>query len=122
LEGDLFLVAIKGAVARVPVLEWLAVFVCNAIAIDRETGAFSLPTLVSHGARITVVTRGLVGLGGAASQRVAKIVGARVVVIANDGQADTRALFAVVADGAGVTVDALPFVEHQVLASFGALA
>jgi len=72
---------------------------------------------VRHGARIPVIAIGTVVLEQTPSQAVAGIVGAHVAVVTDDRVARTNTVFAVIAHGARVPVNALALGQVLVGAS-----
>jgi len=114
--GKLALVAVQGAVADVPVLEALAIFVGHAVTLYLEAGALALLAAIPDGARIPVIALQGVVLHGAAAQAVAHVVGARVVIVTSYGQSHAFTRIAVVSYRARISVDAFPLGLGDVLA------
>ena len=122
LVGQLLLVAEESAVAEVAVLQLRTVGILLAVACDGIAGTDSCGAGVCHGAWVVVVAGGLVELEVAAPQPVADIVGTGVVVVASDGRSHADSLFAVVSDGARVSVQAFPRFEDVVGTTVGPVA
>ncbi len=120
--GPVVQVADEGPVAEVVVLERGAVRIGLAVAGDAHPGARPAGALVRYRTGIPVIAGNVVVHENAAAEPVAGIVGAGVVVVAVDGGADADALFAVVADGAGITVHAFFLPGVAVYATFGRVA
>ncbi len=120
-EGQFGGVAHEGAVAQVAVFQRQAVGVDVAVAVHGKAGALTLVAGVVHGAWVLVVAGGGIVLGRAAAQAVAQVIGANVTVVTAYGLADAIAGFAMVADGAGVAVQAFTTVKLFILTAFPAL-
>jgi len=116
LERELCNVAHQCSVAHIVVLKDRTVRVRLAVAGDFHTSAFALNALVADGTGIAVITGLAVGRMFAPPGFGADVVGAWVVVLANDRVADTDARLAVVCRSAWVPVLALPFVQCHVFA------
>ncbi len=83
-----------------------------AVTGNRGAGAFTGIALVGDGARIAVIAVGDVLFEVATSGSVAGVIGAGVIVVADDGIPDADARLAVVCGGAGVAVLAFALVEE----------
>jgi len=114
-------VAFQRAVAQVPVFEFLAVRVGLATAVQGISRALTLSALVVHRAGLAVVARKVVGLIDAPFFPRARIVCARVGIVADQGRTDTGPVLTVVSHSAGIPVHALGsglgLVEAATLAS-----
>jgi len=116
LVGQLHLVAVQNAVAQVPVLQSCAVRVFVTLALHLVAGTASLAAGVAYRARVSVVTRIGVVLGGAAPESIADVVGARVVVVTRDGEPYADPILAMISDRASIAVDTLSLGQRQMLA------
>jgi len=108
------LVTEESSVADVTVIESVAIFVYLAGTIDGITNAIPLLAGISHRAWVFVVTCCTVEFGLASTKTIAGIVGARVIVVADDRLSNADSAITMIANRAGITVNALPFTQLNV--------
>ncbi len=119
-QGDR--VAKEGAVAHVAIFQGGAVCVLLTIAGHRIARAFAVSAGITDGARVGIIAGCRVVGELATAQAITFIVGAGIVVITGNRAADTDAVLTVVADGAGILVEALALSQRGVGAAIGAVA
>jgi len=115
--GQLLSVTVERAVAYIPVFQGYAILVRQAVTGNLEPLALAVTAFVCHCAGVLVIAILCIVLEHTPSHSVARIVGARIVVVANHRVSKAHSLFAVVSDSTGITVDTLSLGEHFVLAA-----
>jgi len=109
-------------VAQVAVLEGLALLVVLAVARNGYANALAQAALVGHGARVGIVATVAVILEQAPAQPVARIIRARVAVIAHYRGANALPVVTVISHGTGIAVLALSLGQGLVRAALRSLA
>jgi hypothetical protein len=107
-------IAVKGAVAQVPIFQAGAILIALAIAGNGGPRADSRVTFISNCTGVQVIAICHIRLELAAAQPITGVVSTGIAVVTIDGGTQTLARFAVVAHRTGVPVNALPFVQRFV--------
>ena len=105
------------AIADVAVFQLSAVRVLQAVAGYRKPGTLPGSAFVRHGARVTIVTIGLIEGVLATSQSIAEVICAGVLIVAGDGGTQTNSGLAMITNGAGISVQAFPRIKVVVAAT-----
>jgi len=99
-------IALQHPVAHIPVFQGLAILVHLAVAGYAHPQALSGLTLVRHGAGIFIIAGVAVVFEQTTSQPITSVIGARVLILADDRVPDALAFLAMISRGAGVTIQA----------------
>jgi hypothetical protein len=110
-------IAIEGAVTQVTVLKLTAVRVVLTGAIDVIATALPVLADIIDRTRVTIVAPGVIKGGRTSAQPVTGVIGARIAVVASNGQSQADPGLAVVAHGAGIPVLALALIQGCVRAT-----